>query len=216
MIVLIPSFEPDQRLVRLVEDLDHVPGVRVLVVDDGSGPAFASVFAAARRAGAQVLTHEANRGKGAALRTGFDHVLAHHRGEPVICADSDGQHQLIDILRVGAALDEGSDLVLGVRRFIGTDTDPVRVPLRSRLGNAITAGVFSVFTGTRLRDTQTGLRGYRHHLLPWALAVPGDRFEYELNLLLQATRDRIAIRQVEIAREIAAYERPFRRPVAPD
>lgn len=193
MIVLIPSFEPDERLLSLVCDLVLVEGLRVLVVDDGSGPAFAHHFDAVRLAGAQVLSHEVNRGKGVALRTGFSHVQRHHQGEPVVCADSDGQHSLYDILRVGAALDAGTDLVLGARQFTG------RVPLRSRFGNQVTSAVFGLVSGTRLTDTQTGLRAYPHRLLGWLLAVPGDRFEYELNLLLRASRERLRIREVEIA-----------------
>ncbi|MGB7963602.1 MAG: bifunctional glycosyltransferase family 2/GtrA family protein [Propionicimonas sp.] len=193
MIVLIPSFEPDERLLSLVSDLVLVEGLQVLVVDDGSGPAFAHYFVAADLAGAEVLTHEVNRGKGVALRTGFSHVRRHHPGEPVVCADSDGQHSLYDILRVGAALDASNDLVLGARRFTG------RVPLRSRFGNQVTSAVFGVVSGTRLTDTQTGLRAYPHRLLGWLLGVPGDRFEYELNLLLRASRARLRIREVEIA-----------------
>ena len=193
MIVLIPSFEPDERLLRLVSDLEQVDGLRVLVVDDGSGPAFAHHFDAAGQAGAEVLTHVVNRGKGVALRTGFRHLQRHHPGEPVVCADSDGQHSLYDILRVGAALDDGTDLVLGARQFTG------RVPLRSQFGNRVTSAVFGVVSGTRLTDTQTGLRAYPHRLLDWLLAVPGDRFEYELNLLLRATREGLRIHEVEIA-----------------
>ncbi|MFZ1911970.1 MAG: bifunctional glycosyltransferase family 2/GtrA family protein [Propionicimonas sp.] len=193
MIVLIPSFEPDGRLVDLVRDLVLVDGLRVLVVDDGSGPGFAGFFEAARVAGAEVLTEPVNRGKGAALRVGFAHVRDQYPGEPLVCADSDGQHTLLDILRVGAALDEDTDLVLGARHFTG------RVPLRSRVGNQVTSAVFALVTGTRLGDTQTGLRGYPHRLLDWLLAVPGERFEYELNLLLRASREGLRIREVEIA-----------------
>lgn len=126
-------------------------------------------------AGAEVLTHPVNRGKGAALRTGFAHIRAHHPGEPVVCADSDGQHTLLDILRVAAAIDDEVDMVLGVRRFTG------RVPLRSRVGNLFTAGLFALVTGHWIADTQTGLRGYPHRQLDWLADVPGDRFEYELN-----------------------------------
>ncbi|MGC3995299.1 MAG: bifunctional glycosyltransferase family 2/GtrA family protein [Propionicimonas sp.] len=193
MIVLIPSYEPDERLPQLVADLTGVDGLRVVVVDDGSGPAYATHFDAARRAGAEVLTHPRNRGKGAALRTGFAHVLDTRPGEPVVCADSDGQHTLLDILKVAAAIDGESDMVLGARRFTG------RVPLRSRFGNAVTRGVFALVTGKRLHDTQTGLRGYPHRMLGWLLAVPGDRFEYELELLLRASREGLRVREVEIA-----------------
>lgn len=193
MIVLVPAYEPDHRLPDLVRDLAGVDGVRVVVVDDGSGLEHAAVFADAAGAGAEVLAHAENRGKGAALRTGFAHVAVHHPGEAVVCADSDGQHTLLDILRVAAALDDDADMVLGVRRFTGT------VPLRSRLGNRVAAGLFRLVTGTPVTDTQTGLRGYPHRMLGWLARVPGERFEYEQNLLLRASRDGLAIREVEIA-----------------
>lgn len=193
MIVLIPSYQPDDRLTGLVGDLAGIEGIEVLVVDDGSGPDYAPVFAKAALAGAEILTHPVNRGKGAALRTGFAHILRNHAGAAVVCADSDGQHTLLDILRVAAGIDDDTDVVLGVRRFTGS------VPLRSRLGNAISSGLFAVVTGTRIADTQTGLRGYPHRILDWLTQVPGVRFEYELNLLLRASREHHQILQVEIA-----------------
>jgi putative flippase GtrA len=193
VVVLVPSYQPDERLVDLVAGLVAVPGLTVLVVDDGSGPAHAGTFAAVSGLGAEVLTHPENLGKGAALKTGFAHVRRHHPGEPVVCADSDGQHTLLDILRVAAAMDDGADLVLGVRRFTG------RVPLRSRLGNRIIAAAFALVTGSRIADTQTGLRGYPHRLLGWLEEIPGDRFEYEFTVLLRASREHLRIAQVEIA-----------------
>ena len=192
MIVLVPSYEPDHRLVDLVAHLVAVPGWGVLVVDDGSGPAYAEQFAAVRALGAEVLTHPVNQGKGRALKTGFAHVLAHHPGEDVVCADSDGQHAPADVERVAAAVVEGPDLVLGVRHFTGA------VPLRSKVGNALTRRLFALTTGVPVVDTQTGLRGFPHRVLPWLVALPGERFEYELRMLLAAAREHRAIAQVTI------------------
>ncbi len=192
MIVLIPSYEPDTRLVTLVGSLRAVPGLRVLVVDDGSGPAYAAHFAAVIALGATVVTHEVNRGKGAALKTGFAHALATWSGEPLVCADSDGQHAPADILRVADAIAEGPDVVLGVRRFTG------RVPMRSRIGNVLTRRLFALATGVPIIDTQTGLRGYPARVLPWLLDIPGDRFDYELRTLLAAARERRSTVQVDI------------------
>jgi hypothetical protein len=83
--------------------------------------------------------------------------------------------------------------VLGVRRFAGD------VPLRSKVGNAVTQALFRAATGRGVRDTQTGLRAYPAALLEWLRTVPGERFEYEMNVLLMAARAGHRIEEVEIA-----------------
>ncbi|MDR7276274.1 bifunctional glycosyltransferase family 2/GtrA family protein [Catenuloplanes atrovinosus] len=190
-VILIPAYEPDGKLTDLLVGL---AGYDVVVVDDGSGPGYATVFAAARALGADVVTHDRNRGKGAALKTGFAHIRTYRPGCDVVCADSDGQHRPGDIEAVAARLAAGdADLVLGARRFTG------RVPARSRVGNACTRAVFRLATGRGLADTQTGLRGYAARHLPRLCAVAGARFEYEQRLLLRAVRDRWTIAEVPIA-----------------
>ncbi len=197
MIVLIPAYEPDQRLVDLVADLRAAaPQVHVVVVDDGSGPGYRHVFDAVRGPGCTVLVHSANRGKGAALKTGFRHIEAAHAGHDVVCADSDGQHTVADILRVAGHLEASGAreaMVMGSRGFTGP------VPARSVVGNRATGALFHLATGLRLADTQTGLRGYPAAMLPWLRTVPGDRFEYELTLLLRAAEEGIGVEEVEIA-----------------
>lgn len=194
MIVLIPAYEPDHRLLDLLDALRAAdPGIGLLVVDDGSGPVYSPIFDEARNRGAVVLTHPANQGKGAALKTGFRYLIKVAPGEEVVCADSDGQHSVVDVLRVAERVRSGEAFVLGARRFTGT------VPARSRVGNTATRVLFRLATGMNLMDTQTGLRGYACRVLPWLLAVPGDRFEYELNVLLRAARERRPIAEVEIA-----------------
>jgi glycosyltransferase involved in cell wall biosynthesis len=191
-VVLVPAYEPDTKLHGLVASLRTArPGDRVVIVDDGSGPKYHHVFAGATEFGAEVITHERNRGKGAALKTGFAHITAHYPGADVVCADCDGQHTAPDIGRVAAALRHSPHaMVLGVRDFAG------RVPAKSRLGNGLTRLLFTSATGSRLRDTQTGLRGYPASTLPWLCSVPGDRFEYELAVLLAATAAGYAIVEV--------------------
>jgi putative flippase GtrA len=194
VIVLVPAYEPDGRLVALVEALRSAdPALHVLVVDDGSGPASRPVFDDVRALGCTVLVHAINRGKGAALRTGVAYVTSTWPGEEVVTADSDGQHSVVDVLRVADEVRRTGATVLGVRGFDGA------VPLRSRLGNGASRVLFRLATGTALADTQTGLRGYPAELLPWLLTVPGDRFEYELRVLLQAARRGHPVRQLPIA-----------------
>lgn len=198
MIVLIPAYEPGTRLEPLVAGLfDADPDAEVVVVDDGSGAAYAPTFDAVEALGAAVLRHEENRGKAAALRTGIDHALAAHPGDDVVTADADGQHTVRDILRVAGALREDAadgapTLILGCRAFSG------RVPLRSRAGNAVARAVFRLASGWSLSDTQTGLRGIPSELLEWARDQPGERFAYEQNVLLRCRRDGVATREVPI------------------
>jgi len=188
MIVLIPAYEPGPRLSELTRRLlAQDEDIDVVIVDDGSGLAFRSAFDDASRAGARVLHHDTNRGKGSALKTGIRHVLEEMPGEDVVTADADGQHTADDIARVADALrtdaaDGRSALILGSRKFTGD------VPLRSRVGNAVSRGLFLVAAGWRASDTQTGLRGIPAAVLPWLLDVPGDRFEYETEMLLRLRR----------------------------
>ncbi|MGC5224967.1 glycosyltransferase [Micromonospora sp. DT81.3] len=184
MIIVIPAYEPGERLPQLVGQLSRVPETTVLVVDDGSGEPFDRHFRRARELGAQVVRHERNRGKGAALKTAFRHVATNHPGAAVVTADADGQHTVGDILAVADELRADAaagrrELVLGCRSFSGD------VPVRSRFGNTVSRALFRSAAGWRLCDTQTGLRGVPAEMLPWLLDVPGDRFEYELQMLLR-------------------------------
>ncbi len=194
MVVLIPAYEPGDSLVQLVKQLrSHPETATMVVVDDGSGPDYDEIFALSRIHGATVLRYGTNRGKGFALKTGFAYIRTHYRDQVVVCADSDGQHRVADIINVASQVDPHTqEMVLGGRRFTG------EVPLRSAFGNKVTAWLFRVLTGINVGDTQTGLRAYPPTVLEWLESVPGDRFEYELSLLLQAKRAGIAIREVEI------------------
>ncbi|MGC4891161.1 glycosyltransferase family 2 protein [Micromonospora sp. DT227] len=194
MIVLVPVYRPGDRLPPLVTDLTAaLPGASVLVVDDGSGPDAAAVLADAHARGATVLRRRVNRGKGVVLRTGFRYALTHRPDEDVVCVDADGQHQVSDVVRVVDRMRDTGAQTLGVRRFDG------EVPARSRFGNAATRAVFRLATGRDVRDTQTGLRAYPAGLLHRLTTVPGDRFEYEMNVLLDAVRAGLPIEQVDIA-----------------
>lgn len=181
MIVLIPSYEPNAKLIELVASIRaNCSDQIIVIVDDGSGPAFADTYAAAQANDCDVIRHSTNRGKGFALKAGFAHITATYPGHDVVCADSDGQHTAAAIARVAQTLETETGIVLGSRQF---DQD---VPIRSRVGNTATRIIFRLLTGLRLRDTQTGLRGYRANLLGWLQTISGDRFEYELEVLLTA------------------------------
>ena len=98
-----------------------------------------------------------------------------------------------DIVRVSRAWEAAPEkLVLGSRQFSGN------VPFKSRAGNAITRFVFALSTGVKVFDTQTGLRAFGVFRIPMMLEMKGDRYEYEINVLLYATRHRIPIEEVTI------------------
>ncbi len=178
--VIIPAWQPDQRLVELLEELRASGITHLVVVNDGSSPRVDSVFrAVAAVEGVTLCRHEHNLGKGRALKTAFRHVLATMPNvKAVVTADADGQHLPADILRVAWQLARTPDrAALGVRGFTGN------VPFRSRWGNALTGQVFALVTGYPVSDTQTGLRGLPLRMLPELLRLPGERYEYEMVML---------------------------------
>ena len=195
MYVLIPAFQPDARLPRLILELHRAdPSSKIVVVDDGSGQKFSDIFEASATAGAHVISYENNRGKGYALREGFTWIrdVAGDLSECVVTADADGQHTLNDIFRVGRTCTDTGTSVLGVREFVG------HVPARSRIGNTATSALFWLATGWKLKDTQTGLRAFPVALLPALLEVQGDRYEYELRVLLHLAKFRHPVTQIPI------------------
>ncbi|MNW42444.1 Undecaprenyl-phosphate mannosyltransferase [compost metagenome] len=193
MAILIPAYEPDERLLELIQKLRKRSDTRIIIVDDGSGKEYQKIFNTAEAVGCIVLHHEVNQGKGRALKTGFHYLMESGGQDIVVCADSDGQHLPEDIMAVSEIVQQGDHkIVLGSRRFSG------KVPLRSRFGNSVTRAVFSFTTGTKVYDTQTGLRGYSADMLDWLCQISGERFEYEMNLLLSAHQEGYSIEETFI------------------
>lgn len=177
--VLIPAYEPGEALPALTRALMD-KGVPVVVVNDGSATGL-EYFERIRAQGAVVLEHGENLGKGRALKTGLA-WMAEQGYEGVVTADADGQHSLEDILRVARALAGGSRrLVLGIR-------DVSRMPNRSRTGNRLTRILFRLLYGIKLQDTQTGLRGIplTGENRSGLLSLTGERYEYEMEMLIEA------------------------------
>lgn len=194
LVVLIPAYKPGDALITLAKELVARGFNEIVVVDDGSGPEYADIFEAVGQSGCRVLRHEKNMGKGRALKTGFRDILENGSGlSGVITADADGQHLVKDIVNVGLTLlDNENTLVLGKRTFAG------KVPLKSRFGNTITRHVFNFVSGQKVHDTQTGLRGIPFSSLGDMLTLRGDRYEYEMNMLLEAKRFGLRVVEVDI------------------
>lgn len=179
-VVLIPAWNPDARLIALVQELAAYGFAMILVVDDGSPSGILLIFEQMKTVPSfHLLHHERNRGKGRALKTGFRYILSElPLIDGVITADADGQHAAADVVAVARAMSDGSDEVtLGVREFAKD------VPLRNWFGNVLTKHVFGFVAGTMVSDTQTGLRAFRRSLLPQLEILPGERYEYEMTVL---------------------------------
>ena len=191
-IVLIPAYCPDKKLIALVNTL-HEMDFSIVVVNDGSKAEHKDIFETVGKYAA-VLTHEKNRGKGAALKTGLEYIKQTFSIPYIIVtADADGQHLPEDILLVcEKAESKIGSLILG-SRIIDRNA-----PLRSRIGNGITRLIFRISTGTAIYDTQTGLRAFSNGLTDYMLSIDGERYEYEMNVLLNLKKNNINAEEIPI------------------
>lgn len=191
-IALIPAYKPLDLLPRLVATLAQ-HGLRVVVVNDGSGTEYDSIFQICSDH-ADICTHAHNMGKGMALKTGLRYILnTYGEKSVVVTVDADGQHAVKDALAVCSLAEQNPHtLVFGSRKFTG------QVPFRSRIGNELTEIAYHVFSGIKMRDTQTGLRAFTGNLIPLLLDISGCRYEYEINMLFDFTKQRIDIIEHEI------------------
>lgn len=196
--IIIPVYEPDERFIELLKELDRKDMGPVFIVNDGSGNEYDATFEKAKslvgRLGGKVLYHDINRGKGRALKTAFEYILDKRPDiTSVVTADSDGQHTPECIQKVAVGIKDNPDsLVLGVRVF---NTDGI--PWKSKAGNIITEKVFHYLTGVHVSDTQTGLRGIPGSYLKELLNLEGERFEFEMRMLVDAA-DKMNIVEIPI------------------
>ena len=193
-IALIPAYNPENCLIQVVHQLRE-KGFWILVVDDGSTREHKEIFQEIDDAGSVlILTHTKNKGKGCAIKTGLKYIQKYiSENYTVVTVDADGQHRPKDVEMVCKMSQKHLGcLVLG-RRKIQKET-----PLKNRLGNQITRMVYMFTTGIRIYDTQTGLRAFDHTLLAELLIIPGERYEYEMNVLLACSRNKIPMREIGI------------------
>jgi glycosyltransferase involved in cell wall biosynthesis len=193
--VIVPAYQPDAAvLLRLVHGLAAQGFADFIVVDDGSDEAHQAAFrGVAALPGVRVLRHAVNLGKGAALRTGFNAFLNRNPDGFALTIDADGQHAPEDARAlVETAAAHHGFLILGRRR------GSAAAPLRSRVGNALTRFVFRLISGAAIDDTQTGLRVWPRALVEASLRSTKAGYDFEMEALLWAIRNRIPWRQVDI------------------
>jgi glycosyltransferase involved in cell wall biosynthesis len=186
---VIPAYQDEKHIGDIVrrtrEQLDHV-----LVVDDGSSD---QTGQRARDAGAEVIVHNQNRGKGDAIKTGLERCLD-REDTWVILLDSDGQHlpEEIDRFLKAAASATRPTFFLGNRM-----SNASAMPFIRRVVNRYMSKRISQVCGQQIPDTQCGFRMLDRHLIPELLGG-GDRFDYDTEVLIIASRKGYHIESVPI------------------
>ncbi len=211
--VVLPSLDPDEKLVAVIDGLLDAGFTDIILVNDGSKQENLHYFmdAAAAHPEIHLLHHEVNRGKGAALKTAFTWFLENRPdGAGVVTVDGDNQHHPDDTKACVLHMLETGHVTLGCRDFTLE-----HVPARSRFGNRTTSTVFKIFVGMTLSDTQTGLRAIPRDAVEVFNSVKGDRFEYETNMLLAIKEnsmefDEVKIRTVYIEENKSSHFRAVR------
>ena len=194
--VVLPSLDPDEKLIAVVDGLLEYGFSHIILVNDGSKAENLHYFTdlASQHPEITLLHHEVNKGKGAALKNAFRWFLANRpEGYGVVTVDGDNQHHPEDTRNCCEHMIRTGHTVLGCRDFNQAD-----VPARSSFGNKTTSMIFKIFVGMTISDTQTGLRAIPRTVLEQLVEVYGDRFEYETNMLLAFKTKGIPFDEVKI------------------
>lgn len=192
-VVIIPAYQPGPALIDLVKDLSQH---QLIIVNDGSSNVCDEIFKTLQTmSNVEVLHHATNLGKGQALKTAFNHYLLNYADDHmgVVTADADGQHLVKDIQKISRSLQFSPHILwLGARQFRAD------IPLRSRFGNTLTRKVFKLLVGPSIGDTQTGLRAIPRGFVKEILHIHFSGYEFELDMLIQATQKKLEIQEVPI------------------
>ena len=199
---LIPAYREAMAIADVVSrTLPHVD--LVLVVDDGSPDDTAEL---AREAGAEVIKHTVNQGKGAAMKTGMK-TLAERGFDFILLLDGDGQHAPEEIPRFTAPARDGSAYVVVGNRFENVKG----MPVVRRMVNSLMSRIISNACGVRIPDTQCGFRLVRSSLVTYIMGS-SDHFDFETEMLLLASRAGFTIQSVPVS-TIYGAEKTKIRPV---
>lgn len=191
--IIIPAYNPNDKLVELIETL-YQRTKNILVINDGSDKKCDTYFKQIKEK-CILLESSKNCGKGNALKKGFQYVLEMKKDIlGVVTADADGQHQTEDILKIESKLRENPDkFILGCRNF-----DTENIPFLNTISNKIMCFINKKRYLYDIKDTQTGLRGIPIIYIEDCLNIPGERYEYEFNVLKYIQMKRISLAQIEI------------------
>ncbi len=194
--VLISSLNPDRQLTEFVDGLIKAGFRKIIIVNDGSDPETEKHMRRCEKfSECVVIAHEKNLGKGCALRTGMKYYIDNPEGfDGIVTCDCDGQHSVNDAVKIAQMMQyKDNALFLGARDF-----SLESVPRRCKYGNCITRKVMSILYKTSITDTQTGLRGIPNKLIERFIKLPGKRFDFEMNTLIECIQNDIEIIETPI------------------
>ena len=187
-IAVIPAYNEAPHIAAVVSAV-QAQGVPLVVIDDCSTDGTGD---RAREAGAEVVRHPVNGGKGKAIGTGFDYACEHGY-DGVIFLDADGQHDPEEMpLFIEAARDDRVDIVLGNRMG-----DTAGMPFLNLATNVVLSGLVSVVAGAKIHDSQVGYRLIKTRV--WGtFPMKGTRFDFESEFLIRACRMGCRLKEVPI------------------
>lgn len=205
-LVIIPCYNEAATVGSLVEQAKRYVDT-VVVVDDGSSDRTAEI---AQNAGAVVLSHLKNKGKGAALKTGFTYALEHDF-DYVVTMDGDGQHNPVEIpVVLGNVMNNGHDISIGYR--VGNSTE---MPFWRRVGKRVLDYTTSMGTGGFVTDSQCGFRAFnRRAVAIITLKLRGDAFSVESEQLIRAYESDLKVVNTTVTCKYKGLETSTKNPAS--
>lgn len=197
IVIVIPTYNPTQLLLNTLTDLDSYPELRVLpkiIINDGS--VYGSEYlkeAKKNNQPIQVIDHNENMGKGAAIKTAMRHLMD-DRIDYIVTVDSDRQHLGRDVISVVESIKrKGAGMHIGYRQLKKEKT-----PMRSFLGNLFSRKFFYCFYGVELQDTQSGLRAYPKSCFPYLVKLKSRGYEFEMEAIINTLSRKVKIHETPI------------------
>ncbi|MEM5766212.1 MAG: glycosyltransferase family 2 protein [Candidatus Aenigmatarchaeota archaeon] len=187
--LILPAYNEEKNIRFVIEEAKKfLPDSLIVVVDDGSKD---RTFEIAKRLGVIVLRHEKNKGKGEAIKTGFNY-LEDKNVDFIIIADTDGQYKIKDAPQFLKTLEEGkADFVMGKR-------DWSKVPLRHRLGNFVWRTSFNLLFKKKLEDTNCGFVAFSRKSMEKIKDDIKGGYILEDQMLVSAIKNKLNMAQVPV------------------
>jgi len=186
---LIPAFNEEKNIQEVILRLKKSPKINSIVVDDGSTDSTAKLV---KELGVTIIKHETNKGKGEAIKTGFNYILKNHpETKYVVLIDADMQYLPEEVERILEPLENNeAEFVMGYRNWR-------TVPFRHKLGNFVWRTLFNFLFETNLKDTNCGYMGFTKDVMKKIKRLYGG-YIIENTMLVEVLKNNVKIKQVPV------------------